>query len=75
MGEQISLREEVDRMVDREPFIPFTIVMASGDRFEVVDPHQIATGENVIIILPRQAPHVFIRWNQVSSVEVNDLVR
>ncbi len=74
MSEEINLKDEIVRLLDREPFVPFVVVMASGDRYEVTDPHAVALGQNVLIIVPPRSTHVFMRWNQVSSVEVKEPV-
>jgi hypothetical protein len=74
MSEEINLKDEIVRLLDREPFVPFVVVLTSGDCYEVTDPHSLALGQNVLIIVPPRSAHVFMRWNQVSSVEVKEPV-
>jgi len=69
MAEEINLRDEIITLLDREPFMPFRIVMASGDKYEVTDPHRLALGQNLMILLPPRSTHVMMRLNQVSAVE------
>jgi hypothetical protein len=68
--EDISFEEELKKALDREPFTPVTIVLASGDRYEVTDPWQVAIGASTVIILPSRSTHVFFRKNQIVAVEV-----
>ncbi len=69
-SEQIDVRTEVLKMLDKEPFVPFTIVMASGDRYEVADPHAAAVGQvAVVVVPPRGAGHSVLRLNQISSLD------
>jgi hypothetical protein len=43
MEEQIDIQGELERLNSRHPFAPFTIIMVSGDRYEVnVDRMDIA---------------------------------
>jgi hypothetical protein len=70
MAEQIGLRDELIRLLDEEPFSPFQIVMSSGDRFKVSDPHSVAVGRDVICVLPRTGASSFLRFNQVNALRV-----
>ncbi len=72
MSEEISVREELYKYLDVKPFSRFTIVMASGDRYEVTDPHQVAVGQTVIIVIPRGSTHSLLRNNQISSIDVHE---
>jgi hypothetical protein len=68
--EDISLVNEIERALDRQPFLPFVIVAASGDRYEVTGRHQVAVARQVIIILPPNATSVYLRTNQLVAVEL-----
>jgi hypothetical protein len=70
MAEQISFIDEMHRLLDREPFQPFTIVLNSGNRYEVSDPHQLALGESVAILIPKKSTSIYMRSNQIVAVEV-----
>lgn len=48
--------EEVFEYVDREPFLPFRIEMASGRTYDVHHPENIRVGEHSVVVfdyLPR----------------------
>ena len=54
----------------REPFIPFHIVMASGDRYLIEDPDALAIAKSQLHYYPpRSSNAVHMRINQISSVE------
>jgi hypothetical protein len=74
MAEEINLKDEIIRMMDREPFVPFKIVMNSGDRYEVTDPHSIAVGRDVAVLIPPRSTTVWMRMSQISSVEATEPV-
>lgn len=57
-------------MLDREPFEPFRIVLASGDEFEVGDPHLVALLKSgVFVAAPDSDRRTFIPYQHVLSVE------
>ena len=70
MAEDISITEEIEKALDRRPFQPFSIVVSSGDRYEVTGRHQVAVGKQVVIILPPDSTSVYLRTNQVVAVEL-----
>ena len=72
MAEDLRFDSELNDLLDRDPFVPFTIVVASGDRYKVTGPRQVAMGENVIVIVPPKSTHVFFRKNQIVGVEVEE---
>ena len=70
MAEQIDIRTEIVKLLEQEPFVPFTIVMASGDKYHVADAHAAAIGQvAVIVVPPRGAGHNVLRLSQISSLE------
>lgn len=70
--EQINFDEEMRRLARRDPFIPFEIVVASGDRYEVTDPLQIAIGgDAIVLLLPRTGMRMF-RTFQVVSIHTRE---
>jgi hypothetical protein len=68
--EDITITDEIERALDRRPFVPFSIVAASRDRYEVTGHHQVAVGRQVIVILPPNSTSIYLRTNQVVAVEV-----
>jgi hypothetical protein len=72
MAENLRFDDELNDLLDRDPFVPFSIVVASGDRYKVTGPRQVAMGENVIVICPPKSTVVFFRKNQIVGVEVEE---
>ncbi|MFO0875388.1 MAG: hypothetical protein U0575_15665 [Phycisphaerales bacterium] len=61
-----ALRE----MLDREPFVPFRIVLTSGDRYDVTNPHMLAIGVSTVFYLfPRSDRSAALRLNQFAAIE------
>jgi hypothetical protein len=70
MSEQIDIRTEILNYLDREPFFPFTIVMAGGHKYEVVTAGSASVGHNAVVFFPRRKPgHSILRLNQISSID------
>lgn len=70
MAEDLRFENELNDLLDREPFVPFKIVVASGDKYPVTSPRQMAIGESVVVILPPNSTMVFFRKAQIIGVEV-----
>ncbi|MGA3066422.1 MAG: hypothetical protein ABSF29_06190 [Tepidisphaeraceae bacterium] len=70
MSEQIGRRSELIQLLDDEPFAPFEIVMGSGDRYRITDPHSVAVGRDVICVLPRVGASSVLRFNQVNALHI-----
>ena len=70
MSEELDIVGEIRRHLDREPFEPFVIVMASGDRYELEPDGVAAVMRSVMMIAPpRGGGHKLLRLSQFSSVE------
>jgi hypothetical protein len=67
--EEITLIQELERLLDRRPFRSFSIIMESGKRYEVTGRHQVAIGQNVVVLLGPNSPSVHLRRNSISSLE------
>jgi hypothetical protein len=49
-----AMREEIIRSLNRDPFVPFTIVMSGGREYEVSKRHLVAVGWSLLrVFLPR----------------------
>ena len=70
MAEDISITGGIEKALDRRPFQPFSLVVSSGDRYEVTGRHQVALGQQVVIILPPDSTSVYLRTNQIVAVEL-----
>ena len=69
-SEEISIVGELHRVLEIRPFRPFVIVMNSGERYEVSGMHQVAIGKNVIVLLRPNENSIYLRINQISSLEI-----
>jgi hypothetical protein len=56
----------------RDPFNPFRIVMASGDKYLIEDPDGLAVASSQLHYYPRFGMGVHLRINQVVAVEEPD---
>ena len=65
--------EEIQDRLDAVPFIPFRIVVTSGDRFEVMNPNELTVAQSVLYLVDlRSDQHAVIRANQLCYVETLD---
>jgi hypothetical protein len=69
MAEEMSFEDEILKLINAEPFVPFTVIVTSGDRYRVIDANRVAFGGSAVAIFePREGLSVF-RKNQVVAVE------
>ena len=52
-----------------DPFVPFVIVMASGDRYRIENPDALAIAASQLHYYPRSGSGVHMRLNQIATVE------
>jgi hypothetical protein len=73
MGSLVSekaMLADLIELLDREPFEPFRIVTASGDKYEVQNPHNVALMDGrVFYAYPGGGSWVFIRTQNITSIE------
>lgn len=61
-----TLRENIHR----DPFVPFRILLTSGDRYEVHNPGMIMLGETMVFYCyPRSDRLAWLRFNQIAAIE------
>jgi hypothetical protein len=72
VSEALNFNEELLNLYKREPFTPFTIVLASGDRHEVTEPLRMAMNDNTVALVPPRSTVIFFRKNQIAGVEVHE---
>ncbi len=70
--EQINFDDELRRYALADPFVPSEIVVASGDRYEVKQPLQLALGGDMIAVLLPKTGLRFFRTYQVVAVHVRE---
>ncbi len=62
--------EKLREMLKRKPFVPFVIVLTSGDRYEVPAPHMVALGQSQLhYCFPNTDRFAHIQLNQVAALE------
>ena len=62
--------EEIQALIDRDPFQPFRIITSSGNRYEVTKPSNLAIGQSQLFyFFPASDRWVFIRLNQITEIE------
>ena len=64
-----STRDMIIHLRRREPFLPFRIVMASGDRYVIDEPDPLAVANSQLHYYPRSGMGIHLRLNQISAVE------
>ena len=69
MAEELGFDDEIIKMLDAEPFVPFVIIVSSGDRYDIRGPHRVAVGGNVIVVVEPREGICFFRRTQVVAVE------
>lgn len=61
---------EIEKLLRREPFEPFEVILTSGDRYTVTGPFSLAFRGNSVVLFPPKQAHVFFRKSQIVAVEV-----
>jgi hypothetical protein len=70
MAEDVTTLDTIRDLKRREPFSPFRIVMASGDRYTIEDPDALAIGRSQLHYFPpKVGGGIHMRFSQISSVE------
>lgn len=71
--EPIEFEDELERVIRAEPFVPFTLVTASGDRYIVSFSNWIYSGRDVVVVLRPNIGFVKIRSYNIVAIEMYDL--
>jgi hypothetical protein len=67
----LAMREEILDHLNREPFVPFRIVLTSGQGFDITNPNLVAVGETIMhVMYPRSDRYAILRQNQIASLEL-----
>ena len=65
------MRSELTELLKREPFVPFVLVMNSGDRYEVEYPNLAVLGDTLFYVMRvRSDRQDILRLTEISSVEI-----
>jgi hypothetical protein len=64
------MNDKLKQLLDRDPFVPFRIVVTSGGAYEVTSPYQVALGETRLdYFYPRSDRDATVRLNQIVAFE------
>ncbi|MBV8781328.1 MAG: hypothetical protein JO353_08020 [Phycisphaerae bacterium] len=67
------MREELAKLLDGDPFLPFHIVMNSGDRYLINNPAVVMFDQNLLQILRvRPDGKIILRLTEIAAVEVDE---
>jgi hypothetical protein len=69
MPEDLNTVDTIRDLKNRDPFVPFVVVMSSGDRYLIEDTDALAIGTKQLFYYPRTGIGVHMRANQVAAVE------
>lgn len=64
-----STLDSIIQLKRQDPFAPFVIVMASGDRYRIGNPDALAVATSQLHYYPRSGNGVHMRLNQIVAVE------
>jgi hypothetical protein len=67
---EITVVDAIRELKDREPFAPFRIVVASGDKYTIENAGNLVEMQTQFFyVAPRTDRFVFIRMNQIVAIE------
>jgi hypothetical protein len=62
------MRESIIEMLNRDPFVPFRLLLTIGEGFDVVNPDLVAVGQSQLTLYrPRSDRWEILRLSQVTS--------
>jgi hypothetical protein len=65
--------EQIRELLHADPFVPFRIVLTSGNTYDVATSGLVAEGETQLIYCyPRSDRYAILRLNQLAAVETLD---
>jgi hypothetical protein len=74
MAEELDFETEFRTAIDRVPFVPFTIVLANGDRHHVHHPMMLSMGLDVVTV-SYTTVNITMRLFNIVSFEVHESSR
>ena len=69
MAEDINSVDTIRDLKNRDRFVPFVVVMSSGDRYLIEDPDALAIATQQLFYYPRSGIGIHMRANQIAAVE------
>jgi hypothetical protein len=70
-GKDESTLDTIVHLKRQDPFVPFRIVMSSGDRYLIGNPDALAIATSQLHYYPPSGMGVHLRLNQIAAVEVD----
>jgi len=71
-GRDETTLDTIKHLKRQDPFVPFQIVMVSGDRYRIENPDALAIATSQLHYYPRLGNGVHMRLNQIAAVEELD---
>ncbi len=63
------MHESIIEMLNKDPFVPFRIVLTSGEGFDISNPTLVALGKSQLTLYPPRSDRwAMLRLNQVASL-------
>jgi hypothetical protein len=64
------IRDNIRELLDRDPFVPFRLVLSSGDHYDVVDSHSAALLKSeVFVVFPDGERWAHVPLLHIASIE------
>jgi hypothetical protein len=74
--DDINIPDEIERLLDSDPFKPFVVITTSGDRYPITRKHAVAVGGSVVILItPAAKTSIYLRTNQIVGLEIGTPTR
>jgi hypothetical protein len=68
--EDVNTLDTIRDYKRQEPFLPFTVVMTSGDKYRIEDPDSLAIGSSQLhYYLPHSDRAIHMRMSEIAAVE------
>lgn len=68
--------DDLKKLLDGDPFVPFRLVLTSGSSHDVTSPYQIAIGQTQLdYYYPRSDKKAIVQLNQLVAFEVEESSR
>src|SRR5205085_7702684 len=77
MNDPHNHHDRIMAAMRRKPFVPFTIVLRNGAKYEVHDRHNLAIAEEnpyIIVLLDEGRSHDAFKVGEIASVELTEAV-
>jgi predicted NodU family carbamoyl transferase len=68
MSEELSFENEINEQLKRDPFKPFALTAASGERYEISEHVQVAIGKSTITLFYARSGFTLLRKNQLVAL-------